>query len=339
MNHHAPKSHHVVAIGHAFVDVVVRVDEEVLQRHGLCKGSSVLLDQGQTENLYGTLGPGLETSGGSAANTVAGLASLGSSAGFIGRVCDDQLGHIFRHDITAIGVDYRTPHRPGGAATGRCLVLITPDADRTMVADPGCAGDLGEEDLDPQLIQQAKVLYLEGYLFDDPGAKVALYQAATMARQAGGQVALSLSDGFCVERNREDFSRMVAEHVDILFANEVEIMTLLQVSTMADAVEPMKQGNLITALTRGAQGSLVIGGGQVHTISPHTMGPVVDTAGAGDLYAAGFLHGYTHQLPLGDCGRIGSLAAAEVVSHLGPRPAMCLRHLLPRELDPLQSIS
>ncbi|KKZ14480.1 MAG: carbohydrate kinase [Candidatus Synechococcus spongiarum 142] len=329
------KRHDVVAIGHAIVDVLVRVPEEVVQRHGLPKGGTVLLNHAQVEALYNTLEPELETSGGSAANTVAGLASLGSSTGFIGRVCDDQLGRTFRHDITTIGVTYLTPPSPGGAATGRCLVLITPDAERTMATDPGCARDLGEDDLDPRLIRQAKVLYLEGYLFDDPGAKAAFRRAAAMARQAGGLVALSLSDGFCVERHREDFRAMITEHVDILFANGVEITALLQVDTIAEAVEHVRQQPLIAALTCGAQGSLVLGGGLVHAIPPHPLAGVVDTTGAGDLYAAGFLHGATRQLSLADCGRMGSLAAAEVISHLGPRPAMGLRHLLCRELPHL----
>lgn len=329
------KRYDVVAVGHAIVDVLVRVREEVLQRHGLPKGGTVLLDHAQVAALYNTLEPELETSGGSAANTVAGLASLGSSTGFIGRVCDDPLGRIFRHDITAIGVAYPTPPFPSGAATGRCLVLITPDAERTMAADPGCARDLGEADLDPRLIRQAKVLYLEGYLFDDPGAKAAFRRAAVMARQAGGLVALSLSDGFCVERHRDDFHAMLAEHVDLLFANAAEITALFQVDTVADAVEQLRQRPLVAALTCGAQGSVVLGDGLVHTVPPHPLTGVVDTTGAGDLYAAGFLHGVTRQLSLEDCGRIGSLAATEVISHLGPRPAVSLRRLLHRELPRL----
>ena len=329
------KRHDVVAIGHAVVDVLVQVYEEVLQRHGLPKGGMTLLDQARAEALYNSLEPELETSGGSAANTVAGLASLGSSAGFIGRVRDDQLGRIFRHDITAVGVTYLTPPSPGGAATGRCLVLITPDAERTMATDLGCARDLGEDDLDPQLIRQARVLYLEGYLFDDPGAKTAFRRAAAMARQAGGLVALSLSDELCVERHRDDLRAMVTEHVDILFANAAEITALLPVDTFADAVEYLRQRPLVAALTRGAQGSVVLGDGLVHTVPPHPPTGVVDTTGAGDLYAAGFLHGVTRHLSLEDCGRIGSLAAAEAISHLGPRPAVALRHRLRKELPRL----
>ena len=330
------KRHDVVAVGHAIVDVLVQVQEEVLQRHGLRKGSTVLLSHAQVEALYNILKPELETSGGSAANTIAGLASLGSSTGFIGRVCDDALGRTFRHDIAAIGVVYPTPpSSPNGAATGRCLVLVTPDAERTMAADPGCASNLGEADLDPRLIRQAKVLYLEGYMFDDPGTKAAFRRAARMARQAGGLVAISLSDGLCVERHREDFRAMLAEHVDILFANAAEITALLQVATVADAVEHLRRQPLVAALTCGAQGSLVLGGGLVHAIPPHPPAGVVDTTGAGDLYVAGFLHGVTRHLSLADCGRIGSLAAAEVISHLGPRPALSLRHLLQTELPEL----
>lgn len=329
------KTHDVVAIGHAIVDVLVRVDEDVLQRHGLPKGGMTLLDQAQAEALYATLEPELETSGGSAANTVAGLASLGNSTGFMGRVCDDPLGRVFRSDITAMGVRYPTPPSPSGVATGRCLVLITPDAERTMATDPGCASELGEDDLDHQLIQQAKVLYLEGYLFDDHGAKVAFRRAAAMARSTGGLVALGLSDRFCVERHREDFRAMIAEHVDILFANGTEITALLQVNTIAAAVEHLHQLPLMAALTDGAQGSLVLGDGRVHAVPPHPLGGVVDTTGAGDLYVAGVLHGITRQLSLEDCGRIGSLTAAEVISHLGPRPAMSLRRLLRQELPQL----
>ena len=330
------KRHHVVAVGHAIVDVLVQVEEEALQRHGLRKGTTVLLSPARMEALYNLLKPELETSGGSAANTVAGLASLGSSTGFIGRVCDDGLGRIFRRDITAIGVDYPTPPcSPNGAATGRCLVLVTPDAERTMAADPGCASNLGEPDLDPRLIRQARVLYLEGYMFDDPGTKAAFRHAARMTRQAGGLVAMGLSDGLCVERHREDFRAMLAEHVDILFANEAEITTLLQVATVADAAEQLRQQPLVAALTCGAQGSMVLGEGRVHTVPPHPLPGVVDTTGAGDLYAAGFLHGVTRGLPLADCGRIGSLVAAEVISHLGPRPAMSLRRLLQTELPKL----
>ena len=329
------KNHDVVAVGHAIVDVLVRVHGEVLQRHGLPKGSMTLLEPDQADALYNTLKPELETSGGSAANTVAGLASLGSSTAFIGRVGDDALGHVFRHDITAMGVRYPTPPAAGGAATGRCLVLITPDAERTMATDPGCASGLGEDDLDLPLIRQAKVLYLEGYLFDDHGAKAAFRRAATMARHAGGLVALSLSDGFCVERHRDDFRAMIAEHVDILFANAEEITALLQVDTIADAVEHVRQRPLVAAVTCGAQGSVVLGGGLVHAVPPHPLAGVLDTTGAGDLYAAGFLHGITRQLSLEDCGRIGSLAAAEVISHLGPRSAVALRRLLRRELPRL----
>ena len=329
------KQQDVAAVGHALVDVLVQVDEGVLQRHGLPKGGMVLLEPHRIAALYNTLKPDLQTSGGSAANTVSGLASLGSSTGFIGRVGDDPLGHVFRRDITAMGVRYPTPPFSGGGATGRCLVLVTPDAERTMATDPGCASNLGPEDLDLPLIGQAKVLYLEGYLFDDQGAKAAFRHAATTARQAGGLVALSLSDGFCVERHRDDFRAMIAEHVDILFANGEEITALLQVDTVADAVEHVRRRPLVAALTCGAQGSLVLGGGAVHAVPPHPLAGVVDTTGAGDLYAAGFLHGFTRQLPLEDCGRIGALAAAEVISHLGPRPAVSLRHLLARELPRL----
>ena len=329
------KDHDVVAIGHAIVDVLVQIDEALLQELGFTKGCTSLVSAEQAEALYSRLGPGVETSGGSAANTVAGLASLGGRGGFIGRVCDDQLGRIFCHDIKATGVTYTTPPYPDSPPTGRCLVLITADADRTMCTDIGCSKLLKAEDVDMDLVQRSQVLYLEGYLFDDTHAKQAFRRAALVAREAGGQVALSLSDVFCVHRHRNDFLAMVNDHVDILLANEAEVMALLQVECFEEAVVQLRNRRIVAALTRASRGSIVLQGETRHNIRALQLGEVVDSTGAGDLYAAGFLYGYTRRLPLADCGRIGSLAAAEVISHIGPRPQTSLQTLLQHHLPHL----
>ena len=333
--HHPAKDHDVVAIGHAIVDVLVQIDPALLQELGLTKGTMSLVNAQQAEALYDRLGPAVETSGGSAANTVAGLASLGGVGGFIGRVCDDQLGRIFRHDIKALGITYDVLPCQEGPPTGRCLVLITPDADRTMCTDVGCSKLLSAGEVDMALVQRSRVLYLEGYLFDDTHAKDAFRHAATAARAAGTQVALSLSDVFCVQRHHGDFLAMVNNHVDILFANEAEITALLEVESCEEAVLQLQDRGIVAAVTRAAQGSVVLQGQARHTIQALRLGEVVDSTGAGDLYAAGFLHGYTRQLPLADCGRIGSLAAAEVIGHVGPRPRTSLQTLLQQQLPHL----
>ena len=329
--HHPAKDHDVVAIGHAIVDILVRIDPALLQELGLAKGTMSLVNAQQAEALYDRLGAGVETSGGSAANTIAGLASLGSCTGFIGRVRDDQLGRIFSHDIKALGITYDLLPIPDGPPTARCLVLITPDADRTMCTDIGCSRLLNAGDVDMALVQRSKVLYLEGYLFDDTHAKDAFRQAAAAARVAGTQVALSLSDAFCVQRHHSDFLAMVNSHVDILFANEAEIKALLEVESCEEAVLQLQDRRIVAAVTRAAQGSVVLQGQARHNIQALQLGEVVDSTGAGDLYAAGFLHGYTRQLPLVDCGRIGSLAAAEVIGHIGPRPHTSLQTLLQQQ--------
>ena len=322
----------VVGIGNAIVDVLVQADEAFLEDHGLTKGTMALVDQNQADRLYASLGPGLETSGGSAANTLAGLAQLGGYAGFIGRVRDDQLGAIFAHDIRSVGAHFETPAATSGPSTARCLILVTPDAQRTMCTYLGASVNLHPEDLDLDLVRQAKVLYLEGYLWDSDEAKQAFIAAAQVMRESGGEVALSLSDAFCVDRHRDSFQELVDGHVDILFANEMEITSLYKANHFEEAVEQVRGRCQVAALTRSEQGSLVLKGEQSLPIAPFHLGTLVDTTGAGDLYAAGFLYGYTQGESLERCGRLGSLCAGQVVTQLGPRPLGSLSDLVARHL-------
>ncbi len=326
------KSLDVVGIGNAIVDVLVQSDDQFLLDHGLTKGTMALVDEGQAERLYASVGAGLETSGGSAANTLAGIAQLGGRAGFIGRVRDDQLGAIFSHDIRAVGTRFDTPAATSGPSTARCLILVTPDAQRTMCTYLGASVGLDPDDLDLELVAQAKVLYLEGYLWDGDAAKRAFIAAAEVARAHGGEVALSLSDAFCVERHRESFQELVDGHVDILFANEMEITALYETSSFEEALEQVRGRCRVAALTRSEQGSVVLAGSACHQIDPFSLGKLVDTTGAGDLYAAGFLHAWTQGHPPERCGQLGSLCAGQVVTQLGPRPQADLRDLMARHL-------
>lgn len=326
------KSFDVVGIGNAIVDVLVTSDDAFLDNHGLTKGTMALVDQSQAERLYASVGPGLETSGGSAANTLAGLAQLGAKAGFIGRVRDDQLGAIFAHDIRAVGAHFETPPATSGPSTAQCLILVTPDAQRTMCTYLGASVNLHPADLDLELVRQARVLYLEGYLWDSDEAKQAFISAAEVIRESGGQVALSLSDAFCVDRHRQSFQELVDGHVDILFANEMEITSLYEANSFEEAVDQVRGRCQIAALTRSAEGSLVLSGDQSVPIPPYKLGDLVDTTGAGDLYAAGFLYGHTRGESLERCGRLGSLCAGQVVTQLGPRPQGSLAELVAHHL-------
>jgi fructokinase len=324
----AEKRFDVVGIGNAIVDVLVQADEGFLHEHGLHKGTMALVDERQAELLYASVGPGLETSGGSAANTLAGIAQLGGRAGFIGRVRDDQLGAIFAHDIRSVGARFDTPAASSGPSTARCLILVTPDAQRTMCTYLGASVGLDPADLDLDLVAQAKLLYLEGYLWDSEAAKRAFIAAAEVARAHGGEVALSLSDAFCVERHRDSFQELVDGHVDILFANETEICSLYQTDSFEAALTQVRGRCRIAALTRSEQGSLILCGDQTISIAAVRLGELVDTTGAGDLYAAGFLHAYTQGQDLARCGELGSLCAGQVVTQLGPRPQQSLRKLV-----------
>jgi len=318
----------VVGLGNALVDVLSHESDEFVASHGLVKGSMVLIDTEQAQRLYAAMGPATETSGGSAANTMAGIASFGGTAAFIGRVADDQIGSVFAHDIRAAGVHFDNAPAVDGLPTGRCLVLVTPDAERTLNTFLGAAGQFGPEDVSADLVADAQVTYLEGYLWDQPEAKEAFRLAARLAHQAGQRVALTLSDAFCVDRHRADFLKLVDDDVDILFANEAELCSLYEVDDFDAALQRVNHHCEVAALTRSAKGSVVVSGEEMHVIDAEPVpGGVVDTTGAGDLYAAGFLYGFTHGYDLGTCGRLGAIAAAEVIAHLGPRNAQSLAAL------------
>lgn len=317
----------VVGIGNAIVDVLAQASDAFVAEQELAKGSMTLIDMSRAESLYAAMGPAVEVSGGSCANSMAGLASLGGSGGFIGKVRNDQLGGIFRHDLRATGIEFTSLAATDGPPTARCLILVTPDAQRTMATYLGISVQLGPDDLDHELIRRGRVLYLEGYLWDSAAAKRAFLDAAETARAAGAKVALSLSDPFCVDRHRESFRELVQGHVDLLFANEAEIVSLYQAADFDEALQQVRGHCEVAALTRSERGSVVLAGPEVHVIDAIRVGPLIDTTGAGDLYAAGFLYGYTRGRSLHDCGRLGSLAAGEAVSHLGPRPARLLSEL------------
>lgn len=317
----------VVAIGNAIVDIIGRCEDTFLQEHDAPKGHMRLVDADTITKLYGAMGPGVEISGGSAANTIAGIASLGGKGAFIGKVADDDFGRIFAHDIRSAGVAFTTPPVGGRAPTARSLILVTPDGERTMNTFLGISPELDQGEVDPELIAASQVVYLEGYLFDRDEAKAAFRQAAQIARDAGRKVALTLSDGFCVDRHRGEFRDLITNSVDILFANESEITSLYQVDSFDEAAQRTQDDATLAVLTRSGKGSLIISDGERIEVSAEKVDRVVDSTGAGDLYAAGFLYGYTHGLPLATAGRLGSLAAAEIISHLGARPQTSLLEL------------
>src|SRR5438270_3056568 len=288
----------VVGIGNAIVDVLVQADDAFLATHGLAKGTMTLIDAARADALYAVMGPGVEESGGSAGNTMAGIASLGGAGAYIGKVRDDFLGQVYRHDITAAGVRFETPPATSGPGTARCLILVTPDGQRTMNTYLGACVELGPADIDPAVIAAARITYLEGYLFDPPQAQEAFRKAAAIAHSAGRQVALSLSDPFCVGRHRAAFRDLRAGHVDILFANEAEICSLYETNDFAAAAKAVRGHVAIVALTRSERGSVVLADGEEHAVPAAPVARIVDTTGAGDLYAAGFLFGLTRGLAL-----------------------------------------
>jgi sugar/nucleoside kinase (ribokinase family) len=317
----------ILGIGNAIVDVVARADDAFLSKHDMHKGGMMLIDAAQASALYDAMPPGIESSGGSAGNTCVVAAAMGASVAYIGKVADDQLGAVFRHDSVAAGVSFTTAPLVGGAPTARCLILVTPDGQRTMNTFLGACVTLDESDIDPALVASAAVTYMEGYLFDPPAAQAAFYKAASLAHAAGRQVALSLSDAFCVNRHRAAFRDLVKGHVDILFANETEIAALYETNTWAEAVEAVRAEVGLAALTRSEAGSTIVRGAETVVVEAAPC-VVVDTTGAGDAYAAGFLAGLTAGKSLAVCGRLGSLAAAEVIGHYGARPEADLRGML-----------
>ena len=322
----------LIGIGNAIVDVLVQVEDSVLESNELKKGSMILIDEKKAANLLHSIGPGLQTSGGSAANTLAGFASLGGKAGFIGRVKNDELGHIFTNDIRSVGTEFNTVPTLKGPSTARCLILVTPDAQRTMCTYLGASVQLEPEDIDLEMVAKSKILYLEGYLWDSPSAKKAFIASAELSKKSGGQVALSLSDSFCVDRHRESFIELVNNHIDILFANESEIISLYQSSSFEKALEKVQDKCEIAAITRSERGSVILERGNRWEIPAFKLGPVIDTTGAGDLYAGGFLHGYIQGANLFQSGCIGSLCAGQIVTQLGPRSEISLCQLLETNL-------
>jgi len=286
-----------------------------------------LIDAARAEALYAKMGEGIEASGGSAANTIAGLASLGGKGAYIGKLRDDQLGKIFAHDLASLGVAFKTPPLKSGPPTARCLILVTPDAQRTMNTFLGACVELGPEDVDESLIASAQITYLEGYLFDPPRAMEAFRKAAQLAHKSSRKVALSLSDPFCVGRHRAEFLELVKSHIDVLFANEHEICSLYQTEHFEQAAEHVRGHCDIAVLTRSERGSNIVTKKEMLHVAPSPVARVVDTTGAGDLYAAGFLFGLTHGRDLGTCGKLGSLCAGEVIGHFGARPETSLKNL------------
>ncbi len=309
----------VLGIGNAIVDVLAQVDDGFLARQGLVKGAMRLIDEVEAHDLYEALGPTIEASGGSAANTIAGLSSFGCRTAFIGKVRDDQLGEVFSHDIRSLGVRFDTPPATEGPSTARCLVLVTPDGERTMNTWLGASQNLTEADVDEGLVAGAGVTYLEGYLWDPPRAKKAFERAARIAAAAGRKTALTLSDAFCVDRHRESFLKLIRDQVDILFANEAEIKSLYRVEGFDEAMQEVRQHCPLAVLTRSAAGSVIVAGEEVHVVEAFPVRKVVDATGAGDLFAAGFLAGHARGLPLADCARMGAMAAAEIIQQMGAR--------------------
>ena len=314
-----PARFDILGIGNAIVDVVARTDDGFLSRHDMHKGAMRLIDAAQDEALYAAMPPGEESSGGSVANTCAIAAELGARVVYLGKVADDPLGAAFSRDIAASGVHFPTGKLPAGTLpTARCLILVTPEGQRTMNTFLGACVTFGEADVDTALIAESAVTYLEGYLFDPPAAQAAFRLAAAAAHAAGRQVALSLSDAFCVDRHRAAFRELVAGHVDILLANEAEVTSLYEVNTFEEAMAAARGDVGLAALTRSEAGSVILRGDETVTVAAEPA-HVVDTTGAGDAYAAGFLYGLTRALPLAECGRIASLSAAEVIGHIGAR--------------------
>jgi fructokinase len=322
-----PPSLDLLGIGNAIVDVLARAEDGFLATQGMAKGGMALIDTAAAERIYAAMGPGIEGSGGSGANTCAVAAALGARVGFLGKVAADELGRVFAHDIRAAGVRFPTVPLEGGAPTARCLILVTPDGQRTMNTFLGACVTFGPDDVDEAEVASAAVTYLEGYLFDPPAAQAAFYKAARAAHAAGRRVALTLSDPFCVGRHRAAFRSFVREETDILFANEAELLSLYETEDFDAAVAQLRSEVALAAVTRSEKGSLVVAGAESWPVAAVPT-EVVDTTGAGDAYAAGFLAALAQGRPMAECGRWGSVAAAEVISHFGARPQADLKALV-----------
>lgn len=325
-----PEKTQVVCIGNAIVDIIARVDDAFLDKHERVKGSMMLVDAETSARIYDDMPPAVERSGGSAGNTAAGIASFGGEAAYIGKVYDDQLGTVFRHDIKAIGVSFETKPATEGAPTATSMILVSPDAQRTMSTYLGACTGLTPDDIDPETISNSAVVYVEGYLWDTPSMKASVLRAYEIAEENEVLISLSLSDSFCVDRFRNEFRDLVENKVDLLFANEEEIKSLYEVDSFEEAVECLRPHVKIAALTRSEKGSVVVTVDDMISVPAHPT-DVEDTTGAGDLYASGFLYGYTSGKSLEDCARLGGLAASEVISHLGARPEVSMQDLAQKE--------
>lgn len=322
------KPYHVVGIGNALVDVLAHTEEDFLDSHGVQKGIMQLIDMERAVHLYEKVGPAQEISGGSAANTIAGIAHLGGRTAYVGKVKDDQLGAIFAHDLRAQGADYDTPKAPKetGAETGRCIVLVTPDGERSMNTYLGACVELGPEDIEEDKVAGSRVTFFEGYLWDPPRAKDAIRKASEIAHANGREMSMTLSDPFCVDRYRDEFlDLMRSGTVDIVFANEDEAKSLYQTADFETAIAAMREDCKLAIVTRSEKGSVAMRGNETASVSAHEINELVDSTGAGDLYAAGFLFGYTAGRSLEDCAHLGSIAAAIVIQQIGPRPQVSLR--------------
>ncbi|WP_296814463.1 adenosine kinase [Brevundimonas sp.] len=324
-------THDLCAVGNAIVDVLAPCDDAFLEREGLVKGSMMLIDEARAVSLYGAMAAGVEASGGSAGNTIAGAASFGGRAAYIGKVAEDQLGQVFRHDMQAIGAAFDTPYLSSGPATGRSLINVTPDGQRTMSTFLGAANQLTPDDIDAELVRNSEILYLEGYLFDPADARAAFVRAAEVAHAAGRRVAVTLSDTFVVDRWREELLPFIESSVDIVLANEAELLSLFQETDFETALARLRPIVEVAAVTRSEKGSVIVRDDERVEVKAYPVDKVVDTTGAGDQYAAGFLLGLARGLPLETCGRLGSLAAAEVIAHWGPRPLASLKGLAESE--------
>src|ERR671921_279084 len=321
-----PQRIDVLTLGNAIVDVLAQTDDDFLLAQGVHKGAMQLIDEARAEELFGAMGPATIVSGGSGANTAAGAASLGVRAGFIGKVKNDETGRLFAHDLNAIDVHYDVAPAQDGPATARSFILVTPDGERTMNTYLGASQNLTPDDVDDDTVRAAKIVYLEGYLWDPPAAKEAFRKAVGLAHGAGNAVALTLSDAFCVDRYRDEFLGLVRDgSVDILFANIHELQSLYTTSRPDTALAALREENVLGAITRSADGALIVSRGETRAVPAFPVERVVDTTGAGDLFASGFLAGLVKNLDLTDCARLGGLAAAEIISHLGARPQANLR--------------
>lgn len=318
----------VIGVGNAIVDVLAKADDAFLKAHDIPKGGMILIDEDQASAIYDAMAAAVEISGGSAANSIACIASLGGDGGFVGKVADDTLGEIFRHDLKAMGVEFDTPPLKDGPATGRCLVNVTPDAQRSMTTFLGAAGLVSPDDIDPAQISRAAITFFEGYLFEQPVAREAFIKACAAAKAAGKRAALTLSDAGCVERQFDALHEFIGQHVDILLANDLEAQALFQSDDLSVIAEKARALAPLTAVTRSEKGSVLIPReGEVVEIAAVAPNALQDTTGAGDAYAAGLLFGLARGFDLARSGALGSLAASEVISHFGARPAESLKDL------------